>query len=69
MKLIIGLFQWARLACEFVKGRFLVCRSDPVVPRDSVDHSMLLYDMYHLVLTEIVLLPSILACAHTNNDI
>jgi hypothetical protein len=53
-----GLFEWARLACGYIKeplaGLSPVDCFDAVVSRDPAERSMLLYDMYRLILTDIL---------------
>jgi hypothetical protein len=53
-----GLFEWARLACEYIKeplaGLSPIDCFDAVVSRDPAERSMLLYDMYRLILTDIL---------------
>jgi len=53
-----GLFEWARLACRYIREPFLgsspIACFDTVVSRDPTERSMLLYEMYHLILTQIM---------------
>ncbi|KAG2347614.1 hypothetical protein BDR05DRAFT_905558 [Suillus weaverae] len=52
-----GLFQWAHLACGFIKESdvlSLIERYKAVVSRDPAERNMLLHDMYHLILTNIM---------------
>ncbi|KAG2343516.1 hypothetical protein BDR05DRAFT_963087 [Suillus weaverae] len=53
-----GLFEWARLACEYIKephpGIFPIDCYEAVVSRDPAERSMLLHDMYRLILTDII---------------
>jgi hypothetical protein len=53
-----GLFEWARLACEYIKKSHAgLSRKDcykAVVSRDPAERSVLLYDMYRLILTDIM---------------
>jgi hypothetical protein len=52
-----GLFEWARLACEYVNksaGLYPIERFNDIVNRDPSKRHDLLYDMYHLMLTEIL---------------
>jgi hypothetical protein len=53
-----GLFEWARLACEYIKNSHaglspLDCY-EAVVSRDAAERSVLLHDMYRLILTDIM---------------
>jgi hypothetical protein len=53
-----GLFEWARLACEYIKKSDIglspkICYG-AVVSRDPAERSALLYDMYRLILTGIM---------------
>jgi hypothetical protein len=53
-----GLFEWARLACGYVKephpGISPIDCYEAVVSRDPAEKSMLLNDMYRLILTDIM---------------
>src|SRR6267154_849865 len=53
-----GLFEWARLACRYIKeplaGLLPIDCFNAVVSRDPGERSMLLYDMYWFILTEII---------------
>ncbi|KAG2344492.1 hypothetical protein BDR05DRAFT_189862, partial [Suillus weaverae] len=53
-----GLFEWARLACEYIKephpGISPIDCYEAVVSRDPAERSMLLHDMYRLILTDIM---------------
>ncbi|KAG2339592.1 hypothetical protein BDR05DRAFT_938889 [Suillus weaverae] len=53
-----GLFEWARLACGYIKDSDMgLSRKDcykAVVSRNPAERSMLLHDMYHLILTNIM---------------
>ncbi|KIK36843.1 hypothetical protein CY34DRAFT_810907, partial [Suillus luteus UH-Slu-Lm8-n1] len=53
-----GLFEWARLACRYIKEPILGSSSiacfNAVVSRDPKERSMLLYEMYNLILTQIM---------------
>jgi hypothetical protein len=63
-----GLFEWARLACEFIKAPPPGLSSDEsfdvIVSRHPVEREHLLYDMYELILTEIMLKDK-----HTNGEL
>jgi hypothetical protein len=52
-----GLFEWARLACEYIKGDYTGLSPmdlfDAVVNRHLGERRNLLYDMYRVILTEI----------------
>jgi hypothetical protein len=52
-----GLFEWARLACGYIKGDYTGLSPmdlfDAVVNRHPGERRNLLYDMYRLILTEI----------------
>jgi hypothetical protein len=53
-----GLFEWARLACEYIKnshaGLSPMDCYEAVVSRDPAERSVLLHDMYRLILTDIM---------------
>jgi hypothetical protein len=53
-----GLFEWARLACGYIKEPYVGLSSidsyDAVVSRDPAERSKLLYSMYDLILTNIM---------------
>ncbi|KAG2339588.1 hypothetical protein BDR05DRAFT_614424, partial [Suillus weaverae] len=53
-----GLFEWARLACGYIKephaGLSRMDCYDAVVARDPAERSMLLHSMYDLILTNIM---------------
>ncbi|KAG0697247.1 hypothetical protein DFH29DRAFT_1003912 [Suillus ampliporus] len=53
-----GLFEWARLACEYIEAPPLGFSSDEsfnaVVSRDPAERQNLLYDMYRFILAEII---------------
>jgi hypothetical protein len=64
-----GLFEWARLACRYIKEPMLGsspidCFND-VVSRDPAKRSMLLYDMYRLILTQIMHYPTSTSFQHS----
>jgi hypothetical protein len=52
-----GLFEWARLACGYIKESDMVSPKDcyeAVVSRNPAERSKLLHDMYRLILTNIM---------------
>jgi WD40 repeat protein len=53
-----GLFEWARLACGYIKESHLGLSSidcyNAVVSRNPAERNMLLHDMYHFILTDIM---------------
>jgi hypothetical protein len=53
-----GLFEWARLACEYIRRPYFGSSSmncfDEVVNRDPKGRENLLYDMYRLILTDLI---------------
>jgi hypothetical protein len=53
-----GLFEWARLACEYIKQPYFGSSSiecfNEVVNRDAEGRKNLLYDMYRLILTDLM---------------
>jgi len=53
-----GLFEWARLACGYIRESNLGLSSidcyNAVVSRDPAERNMLLHDMYHFILTDIM---------------
>ncbi|KAG2343552.1 WD40 repeat-like protein [Suillus weaverae] len=53
-----GLFEWARLACEHIKktpvGVHPISRFNAIVNRDPEKRKNLLYDIYQLILTDIM---------------
>ncbi|KAH7907518.1 hypothetical protein BJ138DRAFT_1014364, partial [Hygrophoropsis aurantiaca] len=53
-----GLFEWARLACEYIiirrPGSTSLDRFKAIMSQESGEHSLLLDDMYHLILKDIM---------------